>query len=246
MSPSVRVAVVYPDLLGTYGDGGNALVLVRRAQWRRTDAELVPAPSDRALPAADIYTVGGGEDAPQVQAVERLAQDATLAERVDGGAVVLAVCAGFQILGTSFAGAGGEPVDGLGLLDVATTKGRGPRPVGEIVVDAGVERLGRLSGFENHGGITTRGAGVRPLGNVVVGIGNGDGTDGAYRERVVGTYLHGPVLARNPRLADLLLSWALDLPELMSLDDHREDELRAERLADASSTTWTRRLRRRR
>lgn len=232
MNP-LRIVVVYPDLLGTYGDGGNGLVLARRAERRGIATELVEATSDAPLPVADLYTLGGGEDGPQVQATEGLAEDGTLARAVDDGAVVLAVCAGYQIMGTTFPSAQGSPVPGLGLLDVATEKGRPPRAVGEIVVDAALPGAGVLTGFENHGGVTTLGPGARALGPVRLGVGNGDGTDGAWSGRVVGTYLHGPVLARNPALADLLLSWAVGGDELAPLDDWREHELRTERLDSA-------------
>jgi lipid II isoglutaminyl synthase (glutamine-hydrolysing) len=237
VSVPLRVAVVFPDLLGTYGDGGNGLILARRAQWRGHDAELLQAPSDRPLPEADVYCLGGGEDGPQVRAARTLAADGTLARRAGEGAVVLAVCAGFQVVGRSFPGADGEPHAGAGLLDVATAKGTGTRAVGEVVseaaTDLGAPALPTLTGFENHGGRTTLGAGVVPLARVTTGIGNGDGggMEGAVAGRIVGTYLHGPVLARNPALADLLLGWALGVSELAPVDDMAADSLRAERLA---------------
>jgi lipid II isoglutaminyl synthase (glutamine-hydrolysing) len=229
----LSVVVVYPDLLGTYGDGGNGLVLARRAQRRGLPVELRQATSGDALPMADLYTLGGGEDAPQVQAAESLAADGRLAEAVAGGAVVLAVCAGYQILGRSFPTADGRPVPGLGLLDVVTAKGPGPRAVGEIVVDASALGVGLLTGFENHGGTTTLGPGTAPLGPVKTGEGNDGRSDGARQGRIVGTYLHGPVLARNPALADLLLRWACGADELDPLDDRREQALRTERLRAA-------------
>ncbi len=237
MTMPLRIAVVYPDLLGTYGDGGNGLVLARRAEWRGREVTLLQAVSDRPLPAADLYCLGGGEDGPQVKAARALGEDATLARRVAEGAVVLAVCAGFQIVGRTFPGATGDTHEGLGLLDVDTVKGSGPRAVGEVLatVDASVfgSALPMLTGFENHGGVTSRREGTTALGEVVVGVGNGggDGSEGAVQGRVVGTYLHGPVLARNPALADRLLSWALDGAELAALDDSASESLRDERVA---------------
>jgi CobQ-like glutamine amidotransferase family enzyme len=258
-SRPLTIAVVYPDLLGTYGDGGNALVLARRAAWRGIDVDLVQAPSDRALPEADLYTIGGGEDGPQVRAATSLVDDGTLARRVEEGAVVLGVCAGFQLLGRSFPDSTGARRDGLGLLDLTTRKGTGPRAVGELVATpvadaprtARGDRLPRLSGFENHGGVTTVGSGARVLATVERGVGNGGGggDEGAWSGRVLGTYLHGPVLARNTALADLLLGWAL-APEgspvgtgvvLEPLDDHEELALRSERLeavAAPGGTGW--------
>ena len=244
MNRPLRIVVVYPDLLGTYGDGGNGLVLARRAERRGIRAELIEATSDDPLPSADLYTLGGGEDGPQVQATQSLAGDGRLARAVDDGAAVLAVCAGYQIVGTSFPAADGSAVDGIGLLDVATVKGEGRRAVGEIVVDAEVPGVGALTGFENHGGVSTLGPGVRALGRVRVGVGNGDRTDGAWSGRVVGTYLHGPALARNPALADRLLSWATGEDELIPLDDWREQALRTERFDAALGRRWARRRRR--
>ena len=234
----LTVVVVYPDLLGTYGDGGNGLVLAKRAAWRGIPTELVLAPSDRPLPHGDLYCLGGGEDGPQARAAEALAADGTLARAVEGGGVVLAVCAGYQIVGPSFPAADGRILPGLGLLDVETTKGRGRRAVGELLAapvrpEEGGRPLPLLTGFENHAGVTTLGAEVRPLAAVRAGTGNGDGsgTEGARAGRVVGTYLHGPVLARNPVLADLLLSWAVGPGTVLGpLDDSREEALRRERI----------------
>ena len=141
------------------------------------------------------------------------------------------MCAGYQLLGTEFGGAEGEPVPGLGILDIRSGRGE-RRGVGEIVADVDPQ-LGvpRLTGFENHQGVTTLGPGARPLARVTTGVGNGDGTEGAYAGRVVGTYLHGPVLVRNPGLADLLLSWvAGPLAALPGADEEWARRLRDERL----------------
>ncbi len=227
---SLIVVVVHPDLLGTYGDGGNGLVLAQRARWRGVSAELVEATSDVALPEGDLYCLGGGEDAAQTASADRLRTEGTLERAVGRGATVLAVCAGYQIVGRSFPAADGRPLPGVGLLDVTTAKGTGRRAVGEILAEPVGGRLPVLSGFENHAALTTRGPDTSPLGRVTVGIGNGDGTDGAVCGGVVGTYLHGPVLARNPALADLLLSRAIGRP-LKPLDDTEEAALRGERIA---------------
>ena len=232
---SLRVVVVYPELLGTYGDGGNGRVLVHRARWRGIDAELLEAPADRRLPAGDLYCLGGGEDGPQLQAAESLRDDGTLAAAAAAGTPVLAVCAGYQIVGRSFPAADGRPLEGVGLLDVTTVKAPAPRAVGEILAEPLAQALAglpTLTGFENHGGHTRLCPGVDPLARVVAGVGNGDGTEGAVAGRVVGTYLHGPVLARNPALADVLLGWASGAA-LAPLDDTEEEALREERLAAA-------------
>lgn len=227
---SLVVVVVYPDLLGTYGDGGNGRVLAHRAQWRGIEAELAEAASGRPLPSGDIYCLGGGEDGPQMRAADCLRTDGTLARAAADGVPVLAVCAGYQIVGRTFPGADGRPLEGLGLLDVTTRKSPGRRAVGEILASPLVGGLPTLTGFENHGGLTARGPGAGPLARVAVGTGNGDGTEGAIAGRIVGTYLHGPVLARNPALADLLLSWATGTSQV-PLDDAEEQALREERIA---------------
>ncbi|MGH9077307.1 MAG: type 1 glutamine amidotransferase [Acidimicrobiales bacterium] len=234
----VRVAVVYPDLLGTYGDSGNATVLAQRLRWRGQGADVVTVLAGEAVPdSCDIYVVGGGEDLPQSLAARDLGAGAPgragpLWRAVEGGAAVLAVCAGLQILGTSFVGTDGRECDGLGLLDCRTVRGAGRRAVGELVVDPdAADGLPVLTGYENHGGVTAIGPGGRPAGRVRSGVGNGDGTDGAVCGRVYGTYLHGPVLARNPALADLILSWVVG--PLAALDDSESDELRRDRLAAA-------------
>jgi hypothetical protein len=215
------------------------------------DVELLQAVSDAAVPEADIYCLGGGEDGPQVRAARTLIDDGTLARRVAEGAVVLAVCAGFQVVGRSFPGAAGEAHEGVGLLDIETVKGTGPRAVGEVVAEpvglAGLAEpagLAEFTGFENHGGVSARGEGTEPLGRVTAGVGNGDGSEGAVQGRVVGTYLHGPVLARNPALADVLLSWALDDTVLAPLDDSAADSLRDERLGAVRRRRGIHRLRR--
>lgn len=227
---SLTVVVVHPDLLGTYGDGGNGRVLVQRARWRGIGADLVEATSDAALPTGDLYCLGGGEDAAQTASAERLRADGSFLPAVEAGAPVLAVCAGYQVVGRTFCGADGRALPGVGLLDVTTEKGPGRRAVGEVLAEPVDGGLPLLTGFENHGGLTVRGPGTAPLARVVAGVGNGDGTEGAVSGRVVGTYLHGPVLARNPALADLLLSWAIGRT-LEPLDDAEEAALREERIA---------------
>lgn len=229
--PPVGIIDVHPDLLGTYGDGGNAVVLGKRLIWRGHDARVHRAYSAEPLPEdGDIYCLGGGEDGPQASSAAILAAEGRLARAVARGAVVLAVCAGFQIVGESFAGSDGSVRAGLGLLDVASVRGSGRRAVGELLSRAEAP-LGLLSGYENHAGVTRLGGGVRPLGRVLAGVGNGAGDrlEGAVSGRVVGTYLHGPVLARNPALADQLLSWVVG--ELSPLEDLEVRRLRNERLA---------------
>ena len=236
MTDTVRLVWVYPDLLSTYGDRGNLLVLERRARLRGIAAEPVFVNSDQPVPRdGDIYLLGGGEDLPQVLAARRLRADGGLADAADRGAVVFAVCAGYQLLGHEFGGADGEPTAGLGILDIRSGRGE-RRAVGEIVADVD-PALGvpELTGFENHQGVTRLGPRAIPLAQVSQGIGNGDGTEGAHTGRVLGTYLHGPALVRNPGLADLLLGWvAGPLPPIAAQEEELAQTLRRERLAAVS------------
>lgn len=236
MADPVTIALLYPELLGTYGDGGNAKVLARRLQWRGLAAATLEVAKGEPVPeSCDIYLLGGGEDGPQALAVRELSTSGSLNRAVGSGAAVLAVCAGYQLLGHQFVGPDGALHPGLGLLDCSTTRGKGPRSVGELVVEpkAGMG-LPPLTGYENHAGVTRVGAWATPLGRVTTGSGNGDGggTEGAIAGRVVGTYLHGPVLARNPALADLVLSWVVGT--LPPLDDAEVEALRRERIGEAS------------
>ncbi len=254
MTEPFSIAVLYPELLGTYGDGGNATVLARRLEWRGIPAEVVEVAAGETTPrSCHLYLLGGGEDGPQSLAARELLTSRALHQAVDGGAAVLAVCAGFQLLGTSFVGPDGTAHDGLGLLDVSTTRGEDGRRVGEIVVDPDPDLgLPELTGYENHACVTALGPEARALGKVTVGYGNdsGDGSEGAFAGRVVGTYLHGPVLARNPALADHLLASVVGAGALGSLDDPDVDALRDERLAAAhrphpiaTTRRWARRRR---
>ncbi len=203
----LTIGLLYPELLGTYGDGGNATVLVERARRRGFDASVVAVSLDDHLVAADLYVIGGGEDGPQRLASELLVRE-SLRSRVEDGAFVFAVCAGLQILGTTFAVDGDDEYPGLGIVD-ATTRRSPRRAVGDLVADVD----GRtLVGFENHGGWTTLGPSVRPLGRVVRGRGNDGRVDGFVTDRLWATYAHGPVLAQNPWFADDVLSRVLAMP----------------------------------
>jgi CobQ-like glutamine amidotransferase family enzyme len=213
--------------LGTYSDSGNATVLSKRLEWRGIDATVVPIQFGEPVPSSlDLYLLGGGEDEAQALAAAHLRAHQGIQRAVEGGAVVVGVCAGFQVLGTSFTTSDGVQHQGLGLLDAVTVPGK-RRAVGEVIVQ--VDDGEPLLGFENHLGTTTVGSGSKPLGHVTKGVGNGDGTEGALTGRVLATYLHGPVLARNPALADLLLGWVLgSSPTPLPLEEI--DDLRRERL----------------
>ena len=231
---ALRIVWIYPDLLSTYGDRGNLLILAHRAAARGIPAETYEVRSDQPMPAtADIYLIGGGEDGPQALAAQRLITDGGLHRAVNQGAAVLAICAGYQLFGHSFF-AKGAKCAGLGLLDISSDRGA-TRAVGELRGDID-PRLGLppLTGFENHGGRTHLGPHAAPLARVTAGVGNDGQTEGAWAGKILGTYSHGPALARNPAIADLLLRWATGADTLAPLDDTWADRLRGERLAAAS------------
>ncbi|MBC2893725.1 type 1 glutamine amidotransferase [Rhodococcus sp. 4CII] len=230
---TVRIGLVLPDVMGTYGDGGNALILRQRLRMRGYDAEIVEITLNDPVPdSLDVYTLGGAEDSAQRLATRHLTQYPGLQKAAERGAPVLAICAAIQVLGNWYETSSGERVDGVSMLDV-TTSPQATRSIGEVVTTPLIDGLTQpLSGFENHRGGTTLGADARGLARVTHGVGNGvgDGLEGVVQGSVIGTYMHGPVLARNPELADLLLMRALGVDELAPLDLPEVDQLRRERL----------------
>jgi lipid II isoglutaminyl synthase (glutamine-hydrolysing) len=227
----LSIALLYPTVLGLYGDRGNASVLAHRAKARDIDAEILIIDPGMAVPEhADMYLLGGGEDIAQTTGCELLRADGALARAHARDAVIFAVCAGMQILGTSFP-ADGRIVDGLGLLDIVTTPGS-PRAVGELLTEAVGVDLPTMTGYENHGGRSRLGPDLKPLGRVIAGVGNGTGdqTEGAVQGHTLATYMHGPALVRNPVMADRLLAWAIG-KEIPPLEEPVVDALRTERLS---------------
>ncbi|WP_156690316.1 type 1 glutamine amidotransferase [Mycobacterium sp. Marseille-P9652] len=227
---AVRIGLVLPDVMGTYGDGGNALVLRQRLLMREIPAEIVEITLDDPVPEAlDLYTLGGAEDYAQRLATRHLIRYPGLQRAAERGAPVLAICAAVQVLGHWYETSAGERVEGVGMLD-ATTSPQASRTIGELVAKPLLAGLTQpLTGFENHRGGTVLGPAASPLGAVVKGAGNraGDGFDGVVQGSVVATYMHGPCLARNPELADLLLGKVvgplppLELPEVELLRRER-------------------------
>jgi CobQ-like glutamine amidotransferase family enzyme len=229
----LRLLALYPEQMNIYADRGNVIFLRRRCEWRGIGFRYTASgPGERFDPAAhDLIYIGGGQDRDQrIVAADMLAskRDA-LAAAVDDGAVVLAVCGGYQLLGHSYE-VGGERIPGLGLADLETVREPGERLIGNVAIEVDLGDGPRLvAGFENHGGRTYLRDGARPLGRVVSGFGNNgrDGHEGVRRANMFGTYLHGPLLPKNAWLADRLSALALargggDEPELEPLDDELE------------------------
>lgn len=232
VSQSFVVGWLYPDLMNIYGDRGNILTLLKRAEWRGFDARALDLPrgATTGMEGVDVFFFGGGQDREQALVYQDLVDNKRerLEEAVAGGAIVLAVCGGYQLLGDFYQTAEGERFPGIGLIDVRTEAGK-QRFIGDVVVDAKIEGLvpPTLVGFENHSGRTFLGPAAEPLGRVLIGAGNNgsDGTEGCLQGGVLGTYLHGSLLPKNPQLADYLILRALrrrGLTELAPLDDSTE------------------------
>ena len=225
----LTIGHLYPDVMNLYGDRGNLIALIQRARWRGINVNCCPVSVGQSAPLdqCDLILLGGGEDrAQQVVAQDLLRRKTMLEDAVANGAVVLAICGGYQLLGHSYRALGGEELPGLGLLDVVTVAGE-RRLIGNVVVKCN-DHGRALVGFENHAGRTHLGPQAQCLGTVRSGYGNNgeDGTEGAYRGKVFGTYLHGALLPKNPWFADFLLQEALarnhqDV-ELLPLDDGLE------------------------
>jgi len=232
----IRVGHLYPDYLNIYADRGNIAVLADRARARGYELDVQPIGMGDAAPVGevDLFYVGGGQDREQELVAHDLVrkQDA-LQEAVDRGAAFLAVCGGYQLLGRHYVDVAGTELPGIGLLPLSTVAGE-RRMIGDVLLDC--EWAGRtLAGFENHAGRTMLDDGAEPLGRVISGFGNDgrSGFEGCRRGRVYGTYLHGPLLPRNPWFADLLLTEALAHAGVEAVLEALPDEL--ERAAHAVS-----------
>jgi lipid II isoglutaminyl synthase (glutamine-hydrolysing) len=220
----VRVGHLYPEYLNIYADRGNIAVLAGRAAARGHELEVVPIGLGEGVPAGiDLFYIGGGQDREQELVAPDLAAKAgSLRAAAEGGAVFLAVCGGYQLLGRSYRGTSGTELQGAGLLPLHTVADE-RRMIGDVLLDC--DWAGEtLAGFENHAGRTILDAGAEPLGRVVAGFGNDgvSGFEGCRAGRIYGTYLHGPLLPRNPWLADRLLSEALGGVVLARLPDELE------------------------
>ncbi|HZQ63735.1 MAG TPA: hypothetical protein VFA66_00730 [Gaiellaceae bacterium] len=243
----IRVGHLYPDYLNIYADRGNIAVLANRAGWRGIDFEVRSIGiGDPVRPAdVDLIYVGGGQDREQALiAPDLTAKGEALREAVAGGVAMLAVCGGYQLLGRFYRDRYGSELPGAGVLPLHTVAGE-RRMIGDVLLECELEPGDRrtLAGFENHAGRTILDEGATPLGRVLAGFGN-DGTsghEGCRLGRAIGTYLHGPLLPRNPWLADWILAQAAahatggDPPVLEPLDDSLESEAHAVSSARARS-----------
>jgi len=227
---TLRVCALYPDLLNIYADRGNLLLLQRRCEWRGIGFELAGAGLGDGLDpdAHDLFYIGGGQDRDQALCALDMVETKrdALHAAAQRGAVVFAVCGGYQLLGHGYA-MGDERLPGVGLVDLETVREDGPRLIGNVAIELDDGRT--LAGFENHGGRTRLGPHAVPLGRVLRGHGNDgrsgyEGVRGGPHGTVVGTYLHGPLLPKNAHFADWLTATALTLApgDLEPLDDALE------------------------
>jgi len=240
----LRLLALYPDQMNIYADRGNIIFLQRRCEWRGIDFSYAAAgPGEGFDPAEhDLIYIGGGQDRDQVLVAEdmlRTKRDA-IASAADDGAVLLAVCGGYQLLGHRYQ-LGDRSITGLGIADLETVRDPGPRLIGNVSIEVDLGQGPRvLAGFENHGGRTHLGPQAEPLGRVLHGHGNNgrDGHEGVKRANMIGTYLHGPLLPKNAWLADRLIALAIGRrtgsePELDPLDDELEASAHATALRAA-------------
>jgi hypothetical protein len=242
----IVVGHLYPDYLNIYADRGNIAVLARRAAWRghELDVHSISVGEPVEPGEHDLLYVGGGQDREQALVADDLAAKADgLHAAVQGGAAVLAVCGGYQLLGRSYRDLQGEDLPGIGLFPLETVAGD-RRMIGDVLLECELEPgvVRTLAGFENHAGRTKLDPGAKPLGRVVAGFGNDgeSGFEGCRVGRAVGTYLHGPLLPRNPWFADWVLAQALahrlgEPPVFEPLPDDLEHEAHAVSAARARS-----------
>jgi len=228
----LNICHLYPDLLDLYGDRGNILALAARCRWRGIEPVIQQASLGEALDfmRMDILFLGGGSDREQGLLVQDLMRrEKELRSAIENGLVVLSICGGYQMLGRYYQMASGEKIQGLGIIDIWTVAGA-KRLIGNVVVEIEIDKSFRtLVGFENHSGKTYLGEGIRPLGKVLFGHGNnGDNREeGVHYRNVFGTYMHGPLLPKNPLFTDMLLELAMlrrgSNTRLKELDDRLEE-----------------------
>ena len=231
---SLTIGWLYPELMNIYGDRGNIITLVKRCEWRGIKTQvkhLNPGFSDRELKNCDLLLMGGAQDSQQsIVNTDLKKHHKILSEKIDNGIPGLYVCGGFQFLGNYYKEADGTIIDGLSIFDLNTQNPGedSERLIGNIAIKPNIEGMNKpIIGFENHGGRTVLGSNIEPFGKVLKGHGNNDdGTEGAKYKNSFGTYMHGPILPKNPHFADYLLKLALEKKyekiELKNLDDSIE------------------------
>jgi CobQ-like glutamine amidotransferase family enzyme len=237
----IRVGHLYPEYLNIYADRGNIAVLSARARVRGHELDVQAIGMGDAVPTVDLFYVGGGQDREQeLVAHDLAAKSGPLREAVEAGAAFLAVCGGYQLLGRSYRDVAGVDLPGVGLLPLHTVAG-GRRMIGDVLLDCAWAGE-TLAGFENHAGRTILDEGAEPLGRVVSGFGNDgeSGFEGCRYKRVYGTYLHGPLLPRNPWFADRLLEEALAHAGVEARLEPLPDELEREAHAVSSARARSR------
>ena len=241
MSTRFTIGWLYPTKMNIYGDRGNVIALERRASWRGLDTVITEIGIGELIPAdIDVFFFGGGQDEQQVAVARDLQGDkgGAIKAAIEGGAAMLAVCGGYQLLGHEYRPHAAEALPGIGLFDLETVAGP-ERFIGNVVVES---QWGDLVGFENHSGLTQLGGGQQPMGRVKVGRGNNgaDGTEGAIYRNAIGCYLHGSLLPKNPAVTDWLIASAMQRREphftLAPLPDEIEDAARATAIERAVAT----------
>ncbi|MGD9581241.1 MAG: type 1 glutamine amidotransferase [Vampirovibrionia bacterium] len=229
----LSIAHLYPNLLNIYGDRGNILTIKQRCQWRDIEVEITEIDiEDQIDPDKyDFYFIGGGQDQQQITVAKRLQEvSKQIHEAVDTGAVILAICGGYQLLGHYYQPFDGDKLEGISVIDAYTVAGN-TRFIGNVTIELdesfNIEPK-TLVGFENHSGLTYLGKDIKPIGKTLTGNGNNgsDGQEGAVYKHVYGTYLHGSLLPKNPHFSDLLITQALSRKfgnvKLESIDDKIE------------------------
>jgi CobQ-like glutamine amidotransferase family enzyme len=242
MKQTLTIGWLYPELMSTYGDRGNIIVLQKRAEWRGIDVEVKQLNigfNVKQLATCDLLFMGGAQDRQQTIVARDLREKKeTLQKMIEDGIPGLYICGAYQFLGKYYKEADGTTVDGLGILDLYTVNPGldKERLIGNVVVNSEIlkqvqdDNRGTLVGFENHGGRTYLGENIKPLGKVVKGFGNNgeDDSEGVINKNSFGSYFHGPILPKNPHFADLLIKLALEKKygevELKELDDSMETQ----------------------
>lgn len=228
----LKICHMYPDVLNLYGDGGNIICMKNRLMWRGIDVSVAKMPigDGRSLSDFDIVFIGGGQDFEQEVLLQDLhrGKDREIKAAIDDGVCFLTICGGYQMLGQYYETHDGKRCDFIGALDLYTV-GCDTRMIGNYRFHCAEDAGGsEIVGFENHSGKTVLGSGLSPLGKIISGFGNNgeDGTEGAHYKNAFGSYCHGPMLPKNPKFCDFLLSKALERKyggvELMPLDDSLE------------------------